>query len=282
MSHTFKALLLSALIVFPFAASAHQPRIVESNSITVTDPEISKAYYATLQGSPQVYHIHSSTPFHFYVNILVPDILNQKTDVTAEVINLSKPQQPIALLGGTHDTWKKFFEPFGYDSYLMGSEYEADVAAGDYDVRVSSPQNNTTFSLAIGTIEMFDMKEGLNAISLIPQIKRDFFHESPASFIFSMFGYGEVIILFILAFLFGFAYRFILKRFASKTTHGRVHNIGAPDRWLRALFGLAIFILAITTTWSPFLLFIAGFCFFEAIFSWCGFYAAIGKSSCPI
>jgi len=39
---------------------------------------------------------------------------------------------------------------------------------------------------------------------------------------------------------------------------------------------------AITTTWSPILIFFSGFAFFEAIFSWCGFYAAMGKNTCPV
>jgi hypothetical protein len=30
------------------------------------------------------------------------------------------------------------------------------------------------------------------------------------------------------------------------------------------------------------LIFFSGFALFEALFSWCGFYAALGKSTCPI
>ena len=41
-------------------------------------------------------------------------------------------------------------------------------------------------------------------------------------------------------------------------------------------------LLAITTTWSPILIFFSGFALFEAIFSWCGFYAAMGKNTCPV
>lgn len=282
MTYTLRTLLLAALIFSPAMASAHQPRIVEGSAITVTDPEISKAYYATLQGSPHVYHISSATPFHLYVNILVPDIVGQRTDVVAEVIDLAKPEKPLAVLGGTQDTWKQFFEPFGYDSYLMGSEYSVDAKAGNYDVRVSSPKNDTTYSLAIGEIEMFDAKEGMHALTVIPQIKRDFFRESPVSFILSPFGFGQVLWLFVAAFIFGFAYRFLLKKFASKKAYGRPRNIGSADRWLRAGLGVILFVIAITTSWSPILLFASGFCFFEAIFSWCGLYAAMGKNSCPV
>jgi len=87
---------------------------------------------------------------------------------------------------------------------------------------------------------------------------------------------------YILAFIFGFSYRMILKKFAKKTTRGIAKNIGKPDRILRFGLGLGLLILAIITNWSLILFFFSGFAFFEAIFSWCGFYAAIGKNTCPL
>jgi hypothetical protein len=85
-----------------------------------------------------------------------------------------------------------------------------------------------------------------------------------------------------LGFVGGLLYRFILKRLAKGTGRGRPQNIGVADRVVRAGFGVALLTLAITISWSPFLLFFSGFCFFEAMFSWCGFYAAIGKNTCPV
>jgi len=85
----------------------------------------------------------------------------------------------------------------------------------------------------------------------------------------------------VLASIFGLFYRTLLKRFARNTTHGVSKNIGKKDRMIRIGFGVALLIFAITTTWSPWLLFFSGFSFFEALFSWCGFYAAIGKNTCP-
>jgi hypothetical protein len=88
--------------------------------------------------------------------------------------------------------------------------------------------------------------------------------------------------MFILAFIFGFIYRVILKKIA-KSSARKVHkNIGFWDRMFRLLLSIGLLLLAITTTWNPILLFFAGFTLFEAIFSWCGFYAAIGRNSCPL
>jgi hypothetical protein len=67
-------------------------------------------------------------------------------------------------------------------------------------------------------------------------------------------------------------------------------NIGTSDRLLRVAIGATLLLVAITTTWSPILIFFSGlilslskgFALFEAIFSWCGFYAALGKNTCSV
>lgn len=281
-------LFLFVCILAPSVSLAHQPRIVESDATQVVDPEISKAYYATLTGSPHIYTIDSKVDFDLYVSILLPDIQSADKSVVAAVF---KGEQHIATLGGESAAWKSFFEPFGQSSYLDGGEYKARAEAGVYTVRVSSRNNESKYSLAIGEIEAFDGKEGTNALSIIPELKRDFFEESPITFIKSPFGWGLIVVMYLLAFLFGFILKFIMRKFrrnrglpfeASAKNGGVVQNIGKPDRLLRFAIGVGLLIWAITTTWSPILIFFSGFAFFEAIFSWCGFYAAIGKNTCPV
>ena len=271
--------ILAFMFFIPVFASAHQPRIVESRETTVLSPEVSKAYYGKLTGVPDVYIINSTVPFNLYVNVLVPDIKGQKKDVSATIL---KDGSELAKLDGVNFEWKKFYEPFGADTYWMGPEYKARREAGSYEIRVSNPGNDSKYSLAIGELEAFDMKEGINALTLIPQLKKNFFNESPIGFIVSSFGWGLIIVMYLLAVIVGFAYRSILKRFAKDTVRGVDKNIGKYDRWLRFALGVMLLLWAITTTWSPILIFFSGFCFFEAIFSWCGFYAALGKNTCPI
>ena len=93
---------------------------------------------------------------------------------------------------------------------------------------------------------------------------------------------GYVLVMYLLAFIFGLAYRFILKKIAQKSARRAHKNIGKKDRVIRLVIGIGLLIWAVTTTWSPWLLFFSGFTLFEAIFSWCGFYAALGKNTCPI
>lgn len=279
ISHKTIIFSLLALLFIPAITSAHQPRIVESDAIKVVDPEISKAYYATLNGSPHTYTIDSPVDFDLYVSILVPDIASADRSTTAEVF---KEEAPIAIVGGNDAPWKSFFEPFGQSSYLDGGEYKSRAEAGVYTIIVKSENNDRKYSLAIGEIEAFDGAEGMNALSIIPELKRDFFEESPISFIKSPFGWGLIVMMYLFAGIVGLLYRAILKRFAKNSPRGATRNIGKSDRLLRLAIGAGLLLWAITTTWNPLLIFFSGFALFEGIFSWCGLYAALGKNTCPI
>lgn len=272
-------LITALFVIAPAVAFAHQPRIVENAKINVTDAEISKAYYGQLEGESHIYTINSLEDFELYVNILVPDIEGQEKDVSLEIF---KNGESIKVLDANSFEWTNLFEPFGYDTYWMGPEYKTHAEAGEYEVRVWSTNNDSKYSLVIGEIEAFNFKETLNALKIIPQLKKDFFNKSPINFILSPFGWGLIIIMYILAFIAGFIYRSILKKFAKGTARGVHKNIGKGDRLIRLAIWLGLLLWAITTTWSPILLFFSGFTLFEAIFSWCGFYAAIGKNNCPL
>lgn len=277
----YKLLPIAVLAIFAFLpslASAHQPRITESRLTTVPDPEVSKAYYGKLSGEPDVYVIHASAPFDLYVGVLVPDILEQKKDVSAVVLKNGKQ---IAMLDGMTFAWTQFFEEFGHDTYWQGPQFRARAEAGTYEIRVWSSNNDSKYSLAIGEIEKFDGTEGWNALTLIPQIKKDFFSESPIGFILSPFGWGLIVAMYILAFIVGFILKFIMKKFSKHLT-APAGALAKEGRLIRVIIGVGLLLWAITTTWSPILIFFSGFAFFEAVFSWCGFYAAVGKNTCPV
>ncbi len=272
--------LIMALSVYilgwAIPASAHQPRIVNTPKIAVPDPEISKAYYGTLTKEPHMFSINSDSDFDLYINILVPDIKGQKKDLTVNILRNGKLH---AVLSPKADDWNKFFEIFGQSSYWQGPEYKKRVAAGEYTIRVQSNQYPIKYSLAIGETEAFDGKETLNAISLIPNLKRNFFDESPASFILSPLGGGYVIVMYMSAFLMGYFVRFLKIKFSLKTNQAERKNIGTQDRLLRLIICLGLLALAICTTWNPFILFLSGFALFATLIGWCGFYGLLGKNT---
>lgn len=209
--------------------------------------------------------------------------------------DLSRPgRETVGRLDGPSTTWTPFYEEFGGDHYLWGPEFAADdslkgealkgrqVPAGNYTLTVSSPNNSGKYSLVVGDLEAFPPLEMLNALILVPQLKSGFFGESLPTMLSSAFVWGYVALIFALAFGFGLLYRFILRKLARRGPRHATHNIALPDRLLRLTLAIGLLIWAVLTTWSPLLIFLSGFCLFEAIFSWCGLYAAMGKNSCPV
>lgn len=257
---------------------AHQPIITESKEILVSEPEISKGYYGKLSGAPHVYTIKSEVPFELYVGILVPATKTPKEDVSAQIRQGSKT---LATIGGPAAQWKAFFEPFGQSAYRDGGEYKVHAGAGVYSVVVSSSNNDSRYVLGVGETELFGPNEIWRAIRVIPDLKRNFFDESPMSFIKSPFGWGYIAALYLLAFAFGFAYRLLMRRLATSETRKVSRNIGRADRIIRLGLAVGLLLWAITTSWNPLLIFFSGFALFESIFSWCGLYAGLGKNSCP-
>ncbi len=96
---------------------------------------------------------------------------------------------------------------------------------------------------------------------------------------------GHILILivsFVAAFIFGYFYRLVLKKFKAKNIQKRAaNNIGKTDRIIRISLGIFLLISGLQS-WNPIALFFSGFLFYEALFTWCGFYAILGKNTCPI
>ena len=256
--------LVSGALLLPALVLAHQPRMPESFPVSVPDPEISKAYYSQLAGKPQVYTIVSDKPFALYVNVLVPDIAGQKKDVGAAVVKDGDAANPLVVLNGQDFQWKKFFEPFGHDTYWMGPEFRTKAGSGRYDIMVYSGSNDSKYSLAIGETEAFDFQETINAVDLIPRLKRDFFNESPANFIFSPFGIGYIIIMFALAFVAALFWRNAAQLASINSGAAGMTN---RNRLIAAAIGALLFVWAIFTSWNAGLLFLSGFAFSEIVLS---------------
>lgn len=295
-------LSMGLFLLVPFIAFAHQPRIIESGtrSVVINSPEVSQAFYGKLTGAPVQFQIKSEKPFNLYVGLLVPDIPdiykdNIQTDISVEISRFNNGQsETIALLAGNGFKWTPFFEEFAGDNYLWGPEYKAydsqkglelkgqPVSAGLYSIKIFNSTNTGKYTLVTGYNEVFPISEIINSIIVVPRLKAQFFNYSIINLIISPYVFGYILLMYILGFLVAFTYRAVLKKFAKDTPMGLNNNIGTSDRYVRFVLGLALLVSAVTTTWSPVSLFFSGFCFFEAIFSWCGFYAALGKNTCPI
>ena len=257
-------ILFLILVSWPLKVLAHQPRLVEMEKINVTEPEISKAYYGNLSGKPHIYTISTSSPIDLYVNVLVPFIEGPEKNVTVKIF---KGEQSMGILSPKKDDWKEFFEPFGQSMYWKGPEFKVRADAGKYKIHVQSTEKSIRYVLATGEIEAFDGPASLNAILLIPKLKKDFFEESPLSFILSPLGWGYVLLLQLLVILTGFVILKILNisriKFQTKYFQSSAKNIIICG----VLFWVTILFFAIQTSWHPLLIMMSGLALSIALIS---------------
>jgi hypothetical protein len=150
--------------------SATRPRLkIQSKSKTLKYP---KAYYGILDGTPDFYDIEAQQPFRLYLNILVPDLKDSRTDFIVEVYSQNKT---LLVLNGTNYNWTKFYEEFAGNNYLKGPEIYENLSEGSYHIKVYNQGNKGKYSLAVGDIESFPPSEILNTFFTLPRIQTAFF-----------------------------------------------------------------------------------------------------------
>lgn len=207
------------LVCVPAAVRAHQPRLVGSQTdIEVTLPEVSKAYYGRLDGTPVTYCIEADAEFRLYVNILVPDIEGIDKDVSVKIL---RQGTVISHLDGTRHDWKPFFEPFAGDAYFRGPEYNQPQSPGSYEVQVFSPDNQGKYALAIGRQESFPLGELVKTYLVLPRLKSEFFGKSPFSAYSNRMGMFLGILILLAVIVFAILYlgiRWIRKRLKTKNS----------------------------------------------------------------
>jgi hypothetical protein len=253
--------LVSLLALGAGSAIAHQPVLVDSEATEVFEPEISKAYFGKLMGEPHTYRIDSAVEFDLYVGILVPEDGSPKKDVAAEIF---AGTQPMAAIGGAGADWVTFYEPFGQNTYWDGGEYRTRAPAGAYTIKISSPDNQSKYSLAIGEIEFFDLEDRANALVVLPEIQREFFGTSPVEMVGTRFGIFNLVVILGAALVSSLLYRLLLRNTLVRLVGERLRHIG----WgYRVTTAIALFGWAIATSWSPVVLFLSGLTLFEALLS---------------
>ena len=266
MINQFRIVIFFVIMLsWPLGVFAHQPRIVDTEKIHVTKPEVSKAYYAKLSGKPHTYFISVNSAIDLYVNVLFPYNEGLKKNITVDVF---RDDQSIGSLSSGEVVWKKFFEPFGQSMYWQGPELKKNVDAGKYEILVQSKEKNLRYVLAIGETEVWNGIDSINAILLIPELKRNFFEESPISFILSPLGYGYILLLQLLALIVGWVILRILKISGIQTQTNYILKFAKINICLGVVFWVSFLFFAVTTTWHPLLILMSGFALFVTIISW--------------
>ena len=162
--------------------------------------------------------------------------------------------------------------------YWQGPEYKIRAEAGKYKIVIKSIEKNIRYVLAIGEVEAFDEIESLQTILLIPQLKKNFFEESPLNFILSPLGWGYILLLQLLALLVSWFISRTLNIIGIKTQKYYFHKFSKINIVLGVLFWLGLLCFAVNTSWHPILILISGFALFIAITSWRGNYKVDEKA----
>ena len=158
------------LVIISTIAFAHQPKLIKyspskQNPHEVINPEISKAYYAKLNGEAHYYRIKSENDFLFYAGILSPKINDNYIWLSLEV--LDENNRIIYQADGSKFKWEPWYEPYARDWYWKGPEIGGEInqvtgfkksfliKSGTYIIKIYNNDNIGNYSLAVGEAEFF-------------------------------------------------------------------------------------------------------------------------------
>ncbi|EEG76550.1 hypothetical protein [Dethiobacter alkaliphilus] len=116
-------LILTCLLAIPAKpAEAHQPRLVTEDTVTIKKPEVSQAFYGTLQGEPAKFLIDGQEEFNLFVSILVPDLPDSRRDFMVDVFRVNNEDATLLFgLDGKEYNWEPFFRTgLWADNYFSG------------------------------------------------------------------------------------------------------------------------------------------------------------------
>jgi len=147
------------------------------------------------------------------VNLLSPRIDGERVNLSAKI---RKNGRLIKTLDGNNDFWLVEYEPFANDYYLKGSEYEARVDAGDYQIEIYNSGSRGNYVLVLGKKEDLSFGEFLRTLVVLPKVKEEFFGKNAWQAYNNLMGLTGFILLVILAmvayFTFSFFRRYRLKK----------------------------------------------------------------------
>jgi hypothetical protein len=210
----FAAAFFLALI--PTFSLAQQLRIMEG-STTAIDPTAYRAYYGKLAGEPHVFTFTTTEETPVKVVLVVPDIPDAKTDVSATLVDTKNPDGLFVTADGALVEWQRFFDTAGRDSYLAGPTLEATLLPGEYRIQVSSAEDDASYVLIVSGENTFSLLETFRRYATVPAIKSDFFGKSAAEAYLTPLLLWPIFAILILAALAAFVAIVFLRRRARAT-----------------------------------------------------------------
>lgn len=160
--------ILACICLCAHYTLAHQPHLVHSDAVTIQNPEVSQAFYAT---QPACYTIDSQNPFTLYVQILRPKIKDLDKNIK---VNIVHNNTIIATVDGSTANWTVFHEPFSNDDYYQGPSLTIPMQ-GLCHIAV---QGSEKYVLVVGQKEKWPLPIIIKTLYTLPRLKL-YFEKSP-------------------------------------------------------------------------------------------------------
>ncbi|MEK7509146.1 MAG: hypothetical protein AAB605_00350 [Patescibacteria group bacterium] len=174
--------IMFCAVLLPALTLAQELRLVDAASTVLGDPTTYRAYYGKLSGEPHVFMFSTIEQLtHVKAILLVPDTAEAKTDISGAFIDTLHPDSPFVVGDGALVEWQRFFDTGGRESYLAGPVLEATVPPGNYELRVWSSNNDSSYVLVVEGEERFSLAEVWSRFTTGPHIKSEFFGKSAFS-----------------------------------------------------------------------------------------------------
>ncbi|MEC7596507.1 MAG: hypothetical protein VYD29_05225 [Pseudomonadota bacterium] len=186
-----KKYITSFLLLLLFTnVFAHKPVLNENSAYPpdapyeIENPEISKAIYSTLSGTPHYYRIQSNVSFDFYAGILAAKIGECALESKFSFEVLDSEFHRIDLADGENFEWTPWYEEYGKQWYWNGPEIGKNFLsdrvykAGTYYIKVFNDTNTGQYIMAVGDIEKFSFTDIVGLLFSMGAIENQFWDPS--------------------------------------------------------------------------------------------------------
>jgi hypothetical protein len=148
-------ILLCVILFLPFlamAASVVSSPEKASEVLQIEQIEVPQEYFGKLKGFPHTYEFAVGQTLPFKASVSVHDSEAQATD--ASLIVIKEEKRGVSEVGrtkGKNEAWGSEHDAMLIESFKNGGFIESELKPGVYRLEVSSPNNDATYRLVIGT-----------------------------------------------------------------------------------------------------------------------------------
>ncbi len=151
MYKLFGLIFFIPLLTFAYTSVIAQPQNA-AVVLPLSVPQKPQEFYGRLDDFPHTFEFVVSEKFNFSASVFVPNLDAQKND--ASLIVIKEERRGVSEVGRTDRTkasWEVARDSLLAFSFRNGGMIESTLEPGVYRIEVSSPDNDATYRLVIGT-----------------------------------------------------------------------------------------------------------------------------------